>query len=545
MQLLQPTARDRTSKDISRPRLTSSKPRWMPGALAASAGLSLTIFAGAVLAGNSDGLAAPQTFIRNLEPFADPTGAVATFNANGRIDTQGAFFQSLGTNGRSCATCHVADQAFSVSVAKIRERFETTRGRDPLFAPVDGANCANAKTDDSKGHSLLLEHGLIRIALAVPANAQFTLSVVHDPYGCALVADAASGQMIASVYRRPLPTANLRFLSAVMHDGRETVEPLTSGTTYAASLQADLTHQALDAITGHAQADKIPTSKQLADIVDFELGLYTAQIWDRSAGFLHASGAKGGPLRLAYQDYLPGVNDVLGADPNGVPFSSGSMTVFAAWANVGFQSAEEESEDRPPEFGGRDSRSPFDRAAARRDIAAGEALFNTMPLTISAVRGLNDNATLGKPASFKGTCTSCHDAPNVGDHSLPLPLDIGVGHSPLPGFENDPNVGNGMAELDEPNLPVFLVSGCSSPFSAGQPVSFYTTDPGKALISGLCADMNRVKGPILRGLAARAPYFHNGSAATLLQAVNFYNQRFSMNLTEEQKRQLVAFLDSL
>jgi len=65
------------------------------------------------------------------------------------------------------------------------------------------------------------------------------------------------------------------------------------------------------------------------------------------------------------------------------------------------------------------------------------------------------------------------------------------------------------------------------------------------MISGLCSALNRVKGPILRGLAGRAPYFHNGSAATLLQAVNFYNQRFSMHLTEEQKRQLVAILNSL
>ena len=89
------------------------------------------------------------------------------------------------------------------------------------------------------------------------------------------------------------------------------------------------------------------------------------------------------------------------------------------------------------------------------------------------------------------------------------------------------------------------MSGCASPFSAGQPVSFYTTDLGKGMISGLCSDVNRVKGPILRGLAARAPYFHNGAAATLLQAVNFYNQRFAMNLTEEQKHQLVAFLNSL
>jgi len=74
---------------------------------------------------------------------------------------------------------------------------------------------------------------------------------------------------------------------------------------------------------------------------------------------------------------------------------------------------------------------------------------------------------------------------------------------------------------------------------------FYTTDPGKGLISGLCSDMNRVKGPILRGLAARAPYFHNGAAQNLTELVNFYNQRFRMNLTAEQKEDLVAFLNSL
>jgi cytochrome c peroxidase len=54
-----------------------------------------------------------------------------------------------------------------------------------------------------------------------------------------------------------------------------------------------------------------------------------------------------------------------------------------------------------------------------------------------------------------------------------------------------------------------------------------------------------VKGPILRGLAARAPYFHNGSAATLSDVVNFYDQRFGMRFTDQQKADLVAFLSSL
>jgi cytochrome c peroxidase len=73
----------------------------------------------------------------------------------------------------------------------------------------------------------------------------------------------------------------------------------------------------------------------------------------------------------------------------------------------------------------------------------------------------------------------------------------------------------------------------------------YTSDPGRALISGKCADLGRIKGPILRGLAARAPYFHNGAAATLTEVVEFYNQRFQMGLTDQEKADLVAFLKSL
>lgn len=71
------------------------------------------------------------------------------------------------------------------------------------------------------------------------------------------------------------------------------------------------------------------------------------------------------------------------------------------------------------------------------------------------------------------------------------------------------------------------------------------TDLGRALISGNCADVGKVKGPLLRGLAARAPYFHNGSAATLGDVVDFYSQRFNLSLTEQQKADLEAFLQTL
>ena len=469
----------------------------------------------------------PEVFapVRNLQPFPNASGALATYNVAGRIDTRNPFFKGLGTNGRSCGTCHVASQAFSISPPQIRERFVRTRGLDPLFAAVDGANCDTARRSDPADHSLLLKHGLIRVANALPANAQFTITAVHDPYGCALVPDSKTGLLTVSVYRRPLPSTNLSFLSTVMWDGRETLSVLNSGSTFLANLRADLSHQVLSAVSIHAQGSAPPTDVQVSDIVDFELGLYTAQTWDWRAGDLDRHGALGGPWMLSNQLYYPGINDSLGADPAGTVFAPAAMTAFAGWT--------------PAAGRRRDYDDP------RASIAAGEKLFNTAPLTITSVRGLNDNTALNKPVTLQGTCTTCHDTPNVGHHSLPLPLDIGVGHSAMPGVETDSNIAAAIAELDEPNLPVFLINGCPDPFNGGERTSFYTTDPGKGVITGLCSDVNRLKGPILRGLAGRAPYFHNGAAATLLQAVNFYNERFKMNLTAAQKADLVAFLNSL
>src|SRR3984885_7323163 len=254
----------------------------------------------------------------------DPTGALQVLNVNGRTNTQGAFFQSLGTNGRSCSTCHVADQAMSISPPQIRERFAQTHGRDPLFAAFDGANCPNGKPSDAAAHSLLLSHGLIRIPLPVPTSAQFTVTVVHDPYGCALVADPGTGVLTLSTYRRPLPTTNLGFLSTIMFDGRESPAGATTAlatiSTFPANLNKDLTQQAIDATLIHAQATAAPTSQQLMDIVSFERGLFTAQVYDRDAGDLQTGGALGGaPNLLAEQaSYYPGINDVLGADPFGI-----------------------------------------------------------------------------------------------------------------------------------------------------------------------------------------------------------------------------------
>jgi cytochrome c peroxidase len=96
-----------------------------------------------------------------------------------------------------------------------------------------------------------------------------------------------------------------------------------------------------------------------------------------------------------------------------------------------------------------------------------------------------------------------------------------------------------MPALDTVGLPVYIVH-C---IATGK--SVHVTDLGRALISGKCADIGKVKGPVLRGLAARAPYFHNGAAASLSDAVEFYDQRFNLSSTSQQKADLVAFLGTL
>lgn len=450
-------------------------------------------------------LVSGDSHLNNLRSFDDPTGRVRTFSTSGEAEMNNAFFQSLGTNGRSCASCHQASDAWTVTPEHIRVRFDASRGLDPIFRTNDGANCPSADVSTlkarRKSYSMLLTKGLIRVSIGVPAGAEFSVTGIDDPNNCAETTPAG-----LALFRRPLPATNLPFLSTVMWDGRESFKGQT--------LNFDLSDQAVQATLGHAQGAKDPTSQQIADIVSFELSNFTAQIDDDRVGNLNADGAQGGPNTLAAQPFFVGINDPLGGTPPGVDFNSVAMTLFSKWASLKNEDSDE------------------GRNAARASVARGEALFNTFPIPISGVSGLNDLP--GVPASFVGSCTTCHNAPNVGNHSVALAINIGVTEYPP------------VPALDISGLPVYTINcAAGARLPIGHDSTIQTTDPARALITGKCADIGKTKGPILRGLAARAPYFHNGSAATLRDVVNFYEQRFQLNFTEQQKSDLVAFLRSL
>jgi hypothetical protein len=463
------------------------KPQQHYPARRAALALMIACASGAAAAADVDALTA-----------VDATGMVRTVTQTGAIDTTNPFFQTLGTNGRSCFTCHRPETAWSVTPASVQARFNASAGTDPIFRTNDGSNSplADVSTVDARkrAYSMLLNKALIRVARPILPGSEFTLEHADDPYGFASVSEL-------SLFRRPLPSTNLRFLTAVMADGREThapfKPPMDAGVD-TADLVASFKGQATNATLGHAQGASPPSDAQLQQIVDFELGLTTAQWQDANAGYLGDGDAIGGPRFLADQQFHIGINDVLGADPTLAVFDPAAMRLFDAW-----QSAHGNA-------GG----------AARASIARGEQLFDSKPITITGVGGLND--ALGIP-SIAGTCTTCHDAPNVGNHSVALPI----------------NIGTADAERRTPDMPLYTLRNIKTGALA------YTTDPGRALITGAWADIGKFKGPVLRGLAARAPYFHNGMAASLTDVLDFYDTRFNVGFTAQEKKDLVAFLNAL
>ena len=105
---------------------------------------------------------------------------------------------------------------------------------------------------------------------------------------------------------------------------------------------------------------------------------------------------------------------------------------------------------------------------------------------------------------------------------------------------------NRPAAADAPELPLFRIT-CSSTVTPHATLgrTIYTQDPGRALVSGKCADVGAVVMQQFRGLAARSPYFSNGSAKSIREIVDFYDRRFEIGFSEAEKQDLTNFLSVL
>ncbi len=448
------------------------------------------------------------------------------------LETRGnPFFEAIGENGRACVSCHQPADAMSLSVESIRERWRATTGKDPIFAAVDGKNCPDLPQEEASSHSLLLDRGLFRIFLPWPPKAadgtridpEFTLEVVRDPTGCngSKVYGLASPNPMVSVYRRPRPVANVKYLDHqkfgvgpfIGKNGLSTARDPDTGKPVSMNIISDareptLKTQAVEAAITHLQLGGRLSDAQLEAIVDTERRLYTAQVTREGAGSLvEPDGPPGfGPRNLASEE-----EGVLGNNVTRFVFPVGE-----AWTT--------------PQAPG--------VAAMRESIRRGHDVFMFRTFWISDSMHLN-SVGLGNPT--KRTCSTCHGMHMTGMDVANGWMDLGTTNLP---WARETPVNPWTTEKAE--LPLFRITckpGVPPHTYLGR--TFYTQDPGRGLISGKCNDVGAIVMQQFRGLAARAPYFSNGSAGTIRELIDFYDRRYNIQYTEREKQDLEHFLSSL
>jgi hypothetical protein len=534
-------------RDISRRPHAASVVCALAGALVSAAGGAQVAAAAAAAYAASDQWLAPGSGVRLAATslFTNELGELAVLNTGGDLSTAGhPFFEPLGSNGRACVTCHQPADAMSLAASTARARWSATGGKDPLFAAVDGANCPNLPAAQEGSHSLLLSKGLFRVAMPWPPKGrdgasitpEFSIEVINDPTGCNL--DSTYGLTSASprvsVFRRPRVVANMKYVESdkplglwQVRTGELLEVDQETGHRLAANLMADsramnLRAQMNDAAITHLQAPgTLPRGTQ-DKIREFELQLYTAQVRNTIGGSLQSGGASLGPEALR-----DGRTSVLGAFPHEPSFPeldgwvTSRITKTVAWAPLfkfrAFPATRsDEASENPGQHDYRDS------------VARGYLSFMYRQFLIRDVSSLNP--LLGNPV--KQTCADCHNMQRTGMDNAPGYLGLGTTNYPT--------------ATPSPDLPLFKLTcrkdALPHPY-LGRVI--YTHDPGRALVTGKCAEIGEITAQQFRGLAARAPYFAGGSAATLRDVIEFYDRRFSIGYSEQDIVDLVNFLGAL
>jgi cytochrome c peroxidase len=438
--------------------------------------------------GTERNLDEPTTEVQStLAAAGNEYGVGETFHTTGTIDLTNPFFQALGTNPRTCLTCHSPDQGWTDTAAANKDLFRATDGLAPMFNLVDQGVSPTADISTKRARretfAPTIDRALTRFTRAFPpaAGADFSVIAVDDPSGFSTTASFLN-------FRRPTPVMNESKVSSITN----TAAPVQD-------IQATLASLMRGAAQLHEQRDPatpVPVDQQNAGR-DFMFGVFFAQTVDNEAGRLDAAGALGGPANLATFPFTLGMND-----PATPAFNPKVFNIFDAWETYAV------------------NRDKTDCVAkARAAIYRGQEVFNFNRFDISGVPGFND--VMGQE-HVQGTCSSCHNVPNVGGHSVIRMMDIGTA---------DP------VNCD-PSLPMVTVQNTAT----GETRSVCELGRG---LAGKWADIARVRVPPLRGLAAHPPYFHDGQAKNIKQAIRYHEERFNIDLSHGKRADLEAFLGAL
>jgi len=454
--------------------------------------------------------------------YPNSAGISTTLNVAGPTSTLGhPFFTSHGENGRACVSCHQPSDGMSLSVDTIRKRWQDTQGKDPIFAAIDGADCPSLPQEQASSHSLMLKRGLIRVARpwppvahdGKPIDPEFTLEVVRDPTRCNLDPEHGlnSAQPTVSVYRRPRPATNIKFLTAVgfafepkngmpLPTDAETGQ-LVSGNILSDNRVPTVRAQIRDALRTHLGVTSPAAPSIVQSIETFLQQLYSAQSVHNVAGVLTEGGAQGGPetLRDAREGDL---------QYGGAPI----WKEFLSWL---------QPESRVT--------SNAEQSAFRESVARGAEIFATRTFLIDDSAGIT-NMGFGNPV--RNSCAFCHNMQRTGMDVAPGQVDIGTTNAPH--------------AVSSPDMPLFKLT-CKSTARAHPHLGrvVYTQDPGFALTTGKCVDIGKITMQSMRALAARPPYFANGSAQTIREIVDYYERRYRIGLSEQEKQDLTNLMSVL
>jgi cytochrome c peroxidase len=393
----------------------------------------------------------------NNFPFLNKAGMAAAFSTAGFVDLTNEFHRPLGTNRRTCETCHLPHAGWSIRPADVELEFLLTAGKGPIFDTLDADTPDPDVSTWRKRYAAysMLRKGLFRRGGDLPAGAEFEIVAVDDPLG-------AGGSLTRfAVFRRPLATANFHIAKNIgWHD---------QNTNGSEDIRAGLVNQATGAIV-NAERGTPPAMHTVEAIAMYQEELRFAQQYLFGVGSLTTCGARGGPENLSLQ-----------------PPVRARFDLYDAWINLVPGSCTNRSTDRK-----------------RAQIARGQELFNA--------RNLH-----GK------SCNGCHNAANNGSSVHGDLFDIGASRP----------------QFSQRGLPLYTLRHKTT----GE--TRQTTDPGRALRTGRWTDIDHFKTPSLRGVVARAPYFHNGIAATLKDVVLHYETALGFEFTPQERADLVAFMEAL
>ncbi len=418
-----------------------------------------------------------------------------------------------GTNGRSCATCHVRDDHTVLSPAHVATTLAANPA-DPLSNRLDG--------DDPTAAVPTYEHlkkGLVRVVLTLPDNMDTidALGAVNTP----------PDRKIA-VWRGVPTVENTAITAPYQFDGRK----------------ATLQEQAQGAITAHSEGGTVAQA-DLDAIAAFQMKEFSSN----RAKFVAKKLAKGVPVTQIERPELK-MDELTAAEQRGLSLYNASCEPCHGGATTNRIVDREVHDFAIPEL---------------KPDGSGNVLFDTSVTPPVPVRANLPNNEFLNIGIANLTALGQLGFPGIFTSNVAMPQFR---------FRFYTDATRTVATADLPPVPVFdpvtfqpLLDENGAPIVGPNFLpQFFSTDPGRAAITGDPHDFEAFDMPSLRGIAHTAPYFHDNSAETLRDLVNVYSrfivQFFPMlnrplvnppepgsffpeSFTPQEKDDLIAFLEIL